>query len=150
MASFSTLKKHVKQVGLKRRNPQYNLDLERDNVRVLLDGPESSRGYRSIWHTSLQMNGMRIPRIVTEQLVRELDPGGVQGRMEHRLKRTTYLNAGPNHSCHCNGYDKLKLYGFLIHGCIDCWSSKNHVAVCDTLQELTKQLAAYYLEEVEE
>ena len=121
--SLSPLKWHVKWLGLKQHNPQYNLNLVRDTVRVLLDGPESSRGYRSIWN-SLQMNGMRVPRIVIEQLVRELDPGGGQGRKAHRLKRRTYQNAGPNHSWHCDGYDKLKPYGFPRHGCIDGWSRK--------------------------
>ena len=83
------------------------------SVRVLLDGPESSRGRRSIWH-SLQMNCMGVLRIVIEQLERELDPAGVQEGKAHRRKRRTYQNAGPNHSWHCNGYDKLKPYGFLI------------------------------------
>ena len=49
--SLSTLKRRVKQLGLKRRNPQYNLNLWWDAVRVFLDGPESSRGYRSICHS---------------------------------------------------------------------------------------------------
>ena len=26
---------------------------------------------------------------------------------------------GPNYVWHCDGYDKLKPYGFPIHGCID-------------------------------
>ena len=82
-------------------------------MRVLLDGPEHSRGCHSIWH-SLQMNSMGVPRIVIEQLVRELDPAGVQEGKSHHLKRRTYQNAGPNHSWHCNGYHKLKPHGFLI------------------------------------
>ena len=66
-------------------------------MRVLLDGPESSRGYRSICN-SLQMNGMGVARIVIEQLVRELDPTGVQEGKAHHLKRISYKNACPNHS----------------------------------------------------
>ena len=80
--SLSTLKRRVKQLGLKQRNPQYNLNLVRDAVRVFLDGSESSRGYRSIWY-SLQMNDIRVPMIVIEQLARELDPAGVQERKAH-------------------------------------------------------------------
>ena len=119
--SFSTLKQRVKQLGLKRPNPQYNLKLVRGAVRVLLDGPESSSGYRSIWH-SLQMNGMRVPRIVIEQLTRELDSAEVQERKAHPLKSRTYQNTGPNHFWHYDGYDKLKSYGFPTHGCTDGWS----------------------------
>lgn len=36
-----------------------------------------------------------------------------------RLKRRRYVNPGPNFACHTDGYDKLKPYGFPIHGCID-------------------------------
>ena len=57
--SLNTLKRRVKQLGLKRWNPQYNLNLVRDAVWILLDGSEISRGYLSIWH-SLQINGMRL------------------------------------------------------------------------------------------
>ena len=31
---------------------------------------------------------------------------------------------GPNYCWHIDGYDKLKPYGFPIHGCIDGWSRK--------------------------
>ena len=100
-----------------RRNPHTNLNLVRDAVRVLLDSSESSRGHRSIWY-SLQMNGMRVPRIVTEQLSREFDPAGVQERKAHHLKRRAYQNTGPNHFWHYGCYGKLESYGFPIHGCI--------------------------------
>ena len=32
--------------------------------------------------------------------------------------------AGPNYCWHLDGYDKLKPYGFPIHGCIDGFSRK--------------------------
>ena len=93
----------------------------RDAVLVLLDVSESSRGYRSILH-SLQMNGMRVPTTVIDQLVRELDSVEVQERKAHPLKRKTYQNTGPNHFWHYDGHDKFKPYGFPAHGCIDGWS----------------------------
>ena len=87
-------------------------------------GSKRSRGYHSIWH-SLQMNGMRVPMTVIDQLVRELDSAEVQERKAHPLKRRrTYQNAGPDHFCHYDGHDKFKPHGLTAraHGCIDGWS----------------------------
>ena len=33
----------------------------------------------------------------------------------------SYSFQGPNYPWHIDGYDKLKAYGFAIHGCIDGW-----------------------------
>ena len=98
-----------------------HLNWVRDAVLVLLDGSESSREYRSIWH-SLQMNGMRVLMTVIDQLVRELDSDEVHKRKAHPLKRRTYQNAGPDHLWHYDGHHKFKPYGFPVHSCIDCWS----------------------------
>ena len=38
-----------------------------------------------------------------------------------RLRRRAYRNYGPNDTWHCDGYDKLKPFGFPIHACIDGW-----------------------------
>ena len=105
--SLSTLKRRIKKYGLQRKNSDYDLDVVRDAVRSLLDGPGCCRGYRAIWHT-LQMNGVTVPRVVVAELLRELDPEGVQERSMRRLKRRVYRNPGPNYSWHCDGYDKLK------------------------------------------
>ena len=67
--------------------------------------------------TSLQMEGLRVPRIIVQDMLKELDPEGT-----HRLKRRSYVNRGPNDSWHMDGYDKLKPFGFAIHGAIDGFS----------------------------
>jgi hypothetical protein len=36
----------------------------------------------------------------------------------------TLINPGPNFAWHADGYDKLKPYGFPIHGCIDGFSRR--------------------------
>ena len=43
----------------------------------IIDGPGSTIGYRSVWH-ALQRKGIRVPRSLVEELVRELDPSGVE------------------------------------------------------------------------
>ena len=145
--SLSTLKRRMKQLNLKRQNPEYNVDFVRNEIITLLQGPHSSRGYRSIWH-SLQLNGTRVPRRVVELLLRELDPEGVAERRRHRLKSRTYHNPGPNYAWHCDGYDKLKPFGFAIHGCIDGWSRKIIWLYVTRSNNLPSSIAKYYLEAV--
>ena len=48
-----------------------------------------------------------------------LDPKGLERRRAHRLKRRVYTAKGPNYVIHVDGYDKIKPYGFSIHGAID-------------------------------
>lgn len=75
-----------------------------------------------MWHT-LEMEGLRIPRVIVQDL-KEMDPEGTESRRKHRLKRREYQNPGPNYSWHIDGYDKLKCWGFPIHGAIDGFSRK--------------------------
>lgn len=70
------------------------------------------------------MEGWDIPRCVVSKLLRELDPEGTEFRKSRRLKRREYSNPGPNFAWHIDGYDKLKPYGFPIHGAIDGFSRK--------------------------
>lgn len=48
-----------------------------------------------------------------------VDPDGVSSWFSRRLRRRQYKAKGPNFLWHLNGYDKLKPFGFCIHGCID-------------------------------
>ena len=79
--------------------------------------------YHSVWHT-LQMEGIQVPRETFRILVTELDPVGIQERRKRSLRRRTYHTPGPNYVWHVDGYDKLKPYGFPVHGCIDGYSRK--------------------------
>ena len=53
-----------------------------------------------------------------------LDQEGVSRRKSRRLKRRKYCNKGPNHVWHMDGNDKLRPFGFYVHGCIDGFSRK--------------------------
>ena len=92
-------------------------------TREMINGPGSCAGYRTIWHT-LEMEGFRIPRIIVQDMLRELDPEGSKSRKARRLKRRCYHNPGPNQTWHIDGYDKLKPFGLPIHGAIDGFSQK--------------------------
>ena len=93
--SISTLKRRIKSYGLSRRNPDYDEQTVRDAIRDMIDGPACLRGYRSVWH-GLQLQGLRVPRTVVQQLLKEIDPRGSSLRKAHRLRRRTYRNMGPN------------------------------------------------------
>eukprot|EP00794_Sanderia_malayensis_P007626 gene7626-8468_t len=113
----------------------------------MLDGPNSNLGYRAVWH-DLQMNGIRVPRNIVANLLQRLDPQGVQERRAHRLRRRVYQNPGPNAAWHCDGYDKLKPYGFPIHGCIDGWSRKILWLFVTRSNNQPHNIGTYYLESV--
>ena len=140
--SMRTLKRRLKSYGLQRRKPEYDIDLVRTAVQGIIDGPGCLQGYRLVWHT-LQLKGIRVPRIVVEELIRELDPEGTELRKAHR-----YQNPGPNYAWHCDGYDKLKPYGFPINGCIDGWSRKILCLYVTRSNNQPDNIAAYYLDAV--
>ncbi len=119
--SIQTLKNHLNEYNLKRRNVFYDEGLVRQRIEEILNGPGCMGGYRSVWRT-LRLEVMQVPRDVVEQLLKELDPEGCAERKAKRLKRRRFISPGPNHSWHVDGYDKLKPYGFPVHGAIDGWS----------------------------
>ena len=129
--SYSTLLRRLKKYGLGRRGmtdqAEFNDTFYKVQRRMaeLLNGPCSLAGYRAIiiWHV-LEMEGLRIPRVVVQDLLREMDPEGTELRKKHRLKRRSYHNPGPNYSWHIDGYDKLKNWGFPVHGAIDGFSRR--------------------------
>ena len=125
--SYSTLLRRLKAYGLSRRgfldseNSENVLEIVRQRILEMINGPGSCAGYRTIWHT-LEMEGFHIPRIIVQDMLRELDPEGSKSRKARRLKRRCYHNPGPNQTWHIDGYDKLKPFGLPIHGAIDGFS----------------------------
>ena len=102
---------------------------------------------RHVWH-SLQLKGYQVPRQVVELLLRELDPDGSQLRKRHKLKRRQYHNPGPNAVWHADGYDKLKPYGFPVHGCIDGRSRKLLWLVVTRSNNSPDNIGYYFLDVV--
>ena len=58
------------------------------------------------------------------EVIHELDPEKVALRSKKCLLRRVYSVPGPDLFWHQDGYDKLKPFGFAIHGCIDGYSRK--------------------------
>ena len=123
----SALLRRFKDQGLSRRTGK-NLNLEtireaRERIHPLIERPASSSGNRSVWHC-LKITGFHVPRYTIQTLLRDTDPEGTESRRRHRLRRRVYSNPGPNYAWHIDGHDKLKPFGFAIHGAIDGYSRK--------------------------
>ena len=67
---------------------------------------------------------LSVRRDTVMEALRVIDPEGVSIRKRHRLKRRKYSVPGPNFLWHIDGWDKLKPYGFCVHGCIDGFSRR--------------------------
>ena len=123
--SMRTLKKKLKSFGLKRKNHSItHLSRAIDIVTQQVSTLGSSVGYRTIWHNLSHDFGINVPRDLIMLTMRELDPIGASTRKVRSLKRRIYHSDGPNYLWHSDGYDKLKHFGFPIHGCIDGFSRK--------------------------
>lgn len=123
--SLRTLKRKIKTYGLHRRKmlTEDTITTVARHIENKLDGTGQCFGYRSMWH-SLNLEGISVPRDLVMNCLKMIDPDGVALRKRRKLKRRLYRSAGPNFTWHIDGYDKLKPYGFPIHGCIDGFSRK--------------------------
>ena len=136
-------------MNLSGKNVNYDINLVRQTIAELLDGPDSCVGYRSIWH-ALRLRGIIVPRLVVQQLMQEMDPEGVQARKANELRRRQYHSPAPHSVWHADGYDKLKLYGLPMHGCIDGFSRKVIWLYVTRSNNYPDNIAVYYLDSVKE
>lgn len=104
-------------------------------------------------------------------LTKVLNPVAAESRRRNRLRRRVYQNKvlascfyhahwlkliimvafssqGPNFVWHLDGYDKLKPYGFAIHGCIDGYSRKMIWLKLASTNNNPKVILLYYLSTV--
>ena len=126
--SVSTLKRRLRRYGLKKRSVTFSehqiAQMRQIIQNEIRDSPSSLLGYRGMWSKLKTTYKIVVPRDIVMNMLREVDPEGTQERKSRRLKRRTYLSAGPNDTWHIDGYDKLKPYGLPIHGCVDGFSRK--------------------------
>ena len=122
--SLRQLKRILQKRNCKRRNDQDDLE---DVVRAIeneLNGSGSIIGYRSMHQRLTNEYGLVVTRNTVRLILKILDPDGVESRSRHRLRRRLYSVKGPNYIWHIDGYDKLKPFGFCIHGGIDGYSRR--------------------------
>ena len=118
--SLSTIKRHLKKCNLF-RGPVERIQTDDAallaTVREELSGNGSNIGYRRVW-AHLRKTGLKVWLEDVHPSILQYDLDGVLRRKQRKLRRRKYFSAGPNYSCNINGYDKLKPFGFSLHGCI--------------------------------
>ncbi|XP_013390872.1 uncharacterized protein LOC106159197 [Lingula anatina] len=120
--SYNAVKKRAKKLGINKRGP--GTTSEAEVIAALQDELTSASslvGYREMT-SILRKKGLIVRRNTVMQLLRTLDPEGVEIRRRRRLKRKVYISPGPNYAWHVDGNDKLKPFGFAVHGAIDGYS----------------------------
>jgi transposase len=149
--SLRQLKRVVTKRGLSRRKNYSSTDEVVQAVERELNSSGNSIGYRAM-HQRLQTDyGLVVRKDAVRRVLRVLDPEGVEARLRHRLRRRTYRGKGPNRTWHIDGYDKLKPFGFCIHGCIDGYSRRimwlevgpsnnNPAIICQYFLDCVKQV----------
>lgn len=86
--------------------------------------PHSLIWYRQM-HQRLRTDyGLVADRETVRTILKTLHPDGVERRSKRKLKRRKYHSKGPNNIWQIDGYDKLKPFGFCIHGAIDGYSRR--------------------------
>ena len=93
--------------------------------------------------------GIQCRREDVRKMVRNKDPEGVQLRKWRRLRRRKYTSLGPNFVWHIDGHDKLKPYGFSIHGGIDGFSRRALWLEISKSNKMPEVIAKYYLDAVQ-
>ena len=90
-------------------------------------------------------HGLVVAKETVRHALRVFDPDGVERRLRHRLQRRQYSGRGPNFLWHIDGYDKLKPFGFCIHGCIDGYSRRIMWLEVGTTNNDPAVVARYYV-----
>ena len=120
--SLRHLKKILVSQGLCRKKIQSRVERAVDAIDQELQSRGSCIWYWQMHQRLLKDHRLLIDRETDQHLVKGVDPEGVELRSRKQLKRRKYVAAGPNFTWHLDGYDKLKLFGFCIHGAINWYS----------------------------
>ncbi|KAK0134343.1 hypothetical protein N1851_005019 [Merluccius polli] len=146
--SIRTLKRRCRKLGLFRRRSQTDINQVIAFVQEELRGNGQMQGYRWL-HLRAVQRGLVVSQETVRQIIKALDPHGVEMRRAHRLRRRLYTTRGPNALWHMDSYDKLKPFGICINGCIDGYSRYVLWMEAYTTNNDPKVIASYYLQCVE-
>ncbi len=138
------MSRKLKKLGLTRRKARTPLTRVIDQVIAELKDSGPSLGNRSI-HQRLIEKGIQTDRETIRISLSVIDPVGVQLRSTHQLRRRKYYAKGPNYVWHIDGNDKLKPFGFCIHGCIDGYSRRILWLEVSPSNKNPRIIARYYI-----
>nr|XP_022338659.1 uncharacterized protein LOC111134127 [Crassostrea virginica] len=142
------LKRRMARLNLRRR--RYSLDMAIRAIQEEMMFSGQTLGCRSMKRRLLQKHGIFMGRDDVLCLLRIIDPDGVDIRASHCLTRRMYLNNGPNYLVHVDGYDKLKPFGFAIHGAMCGFSRRILWLKVARTNNDPSVVASYFLKYLEE
>ena len=105
-------------------------------------------GYRQMTEIISLKYGVNISKEHVRKALVDIDPEGVSMRKKKTIKRRTYETNGPFDVFHIDGNDKLKRFGFAIHGCIDGFSRKLIWLFVSTTNNDPLVVANFYLKAI--
>lgn len=144
--SLRQLKRILKINNLRRRTGYTADEIVSDYISRENETSGQCIGYRSMWRRLVNEHRLRVPRNKVLSIMRNIDPDGINVRKAHRLKRRKYRTKGPNFVWHVDGYDKLKPFGFCVHGAIDGYSRRILWLEVAQSNNNPAVIAMYYLE----
>ena len=144
--SVRHLKRRLKRLGCTRRRNRSDIREVVNAVERELRGSGGLLGYRAMHQRLVNHHRLVTTREVVRHTLRIFDPEGVQARSRHRLRRRVYRCKGPNYLWHIDGYDKLKPFGFCIHGAIDGFSRRILWLEVASSNNDPRIVAQYYLD----
>ena len=122
--SLRQLKRILRKRKCTRQNNQDNVEDVVCAIENELKGSGSVIGYRSMHQRLTNEYGLIVTTNTVQVVMKILDSDGVESRSRHQLRRRLYNAKGPNYLWHIDCYDKLKPFGFCIHGAIDGYSHR--------------------------
>ena len=146
--SLRQLRRILRNHGCQRRVNPSNINEVAQVIEEQLSGSGRILGYRAMHQRLINDYGLVVTRDVVRKVLKILDPEGVENRSRHRLRRRRYHTKGPNYLWHIDGYDKLKPYGFCVHGAIDGFSRKVLWLEVASSNNNPRIVAQYYLDYV--
>lgn len=95
---------------------------------------------------TLRREGLLVAQHTLRSMLRRIDPTGVSGRDGRMQRREGKMRvAGPGRFYSCDGYDKLKPWGFHIYGFIDGYSRYVTQVYCGVDNKTSVSVLAQYL-----
>ena len=122
--NLRTLKRRLKELGLNKSHAAASAAVIKQIREKEIEGPSMLHGYQRMWNKLRTIYNIIAPRDSVMEILREADPLHSNERLFQNLERRCYRSNGLNETCHVGGYEKLKLYRFPMHGCIDGFSRK--------------------------
>ena len=145
--SLRSLHRTLRAKALRRRGRSINMQDIMAETMHEIRSHGSDKAYRAM-HQALTRKGFAVEKDSVRLALKELDPEGVALRSRHKLRRRKYYVKGSNNISHLDGNDKLKPYGFSIHGCVGGFSRKMFWLKLSSSNKNPSEIAYYYINTV--